>query len=193
MSLDWQRRLFLSFMILVVLANFLFEERNALKRPEWFDKLSPYAAPHYLHSIIFLLTSILPYLFLVSFMLYLRLKGFPYWVVLLLAVPASGFYIRTFIVLHDCAHLSFSGSKKICSILGHLCGLLTLTPFWDWKRNHGHHHINVGNLDKRGMDDIWTMTFEEYRAANLLNRLLYRVSNNPAIRTISFWSCRKSP
>jgi acyl-lipid omega-6 desaturase (Delta-12 desaturase) len=150
-----------------------------LKRPEWFDKLSPYAAPDSSRSIFFLLTSVPPYLVLFSLMLYLRVKGFPYWMVLILAVPASSFYIRTFIILHDCSHLSFIGSKKFCNILGHVCGLLTLTPFFDWQRNHGHHHANVGNLDKRGIGDIWTMTFEEYRTANLRAQLQYRLFRNP--------------
>src|SRR5688500_12444063 len=30
-----------------------------------------------------------------------------YWVTLLIAIPAAGFLVRTFIIMHDCAHNSF--------------------------------------------------------------------------------------
>ena len=43
------------------------------------------------------------------------------------------------------------------------------------------HHGSVGNLDKRGVGDVWTMTKEEYRASNKLKRLKYRIYRNPLV------------
>jgi omega-6 fatty acid desaturase (delta-12 desaturase) len=108
----------------------------------------------------------------------LKLK-FPYWSVLLVAIPAAGFYIRTFRIVHDCSHSSFLNSRKLGFVLGHFCGIITLTPFFDWQRNHGIHHANVANLDKRGTGDIRTMTFQEYASAGLLSRVHYRCYRNP--------------
>ncbi len=150
-----------------------------MKRPDWFDKLQPYAEYDSYHSLIYVLTSLVPYLTIVSVMFLLMLLGYPYWIILLLAIPAVGFYVRTFMILHDCSHSSFVNSKKTSSILGHFCGLLTLTPFFDWQRNHAIHHASVSNLDKRGTGDVWVMTLNEYRSSNLLGRLQYRFFRNP--------------
>ncbi len=150
-----------------------------MNRPDWFDKLKPFALPNRTSSLIYIFTSLVPYLFLWSAMLVLLEKGFPIWLVWVLVIPATAFYIRIFIILHDCSHLSFWGSKNLSYFLGHLCGIITLTPFFDWQRNHGHHHANVANLDKRGTGDIWTMTFQEYCAAGFLTRWKYRFFRNP--------------
>ncbi|HEY1406469.1 MAG TPA: fatty acid desaturase [Spirochaetota bacterium] len=150
-----------------------------MKRPDWFDKLLPFTNSTIPQSLLFLLTSTVSYLAIVVLMFVVRLKGLPYWIVLVLAALSSGFYIRSFIVLHDCSHMSFFKSKKACSILGHFCGILSFTPFFDWQRNHGIHHANVSNLDKRGIGDVWTMTLNEYREANPSTKLLYRIFRNP--------------
>lgn len=150
-----------------------------MERPDWFDKIQPYAVPEKSKSIIFTLTSLLPYLMLFAAMLTLNYYKYPVWLVLLIAVPTVGFYIRTFMILHDCTHSSFTSSKKMNSIIGHICGFITLTPFFDWQRNHAIHHANVGNLDKRGTGDVWTLTLNEYTSARFLQRFRYRFFRNP--------------
>jgi omega-6 fatty acid desaturase (delta-12 desaturase) len=150
-----------------------------MKRPEWIDTLQPFAFPDSRQIVLFVCTSIIPYLSLVAVMLLLRYRGFPYWIVAVLSVPAIGFYIRTFMILHDCSHSSFARSKVINYFIGHICGIITLTPFFDWQRNHGIHHATVSNLDKRGTGDVWVMTLREYRSANFLTRLRYRIYRNP--------------
>jgi omega-6 fatty acid desaturase (delta-12 desaturase) len=150
-----------------------------MKRPDWFDKLQPFAVYDNNYAILYILTSVVPYLGIVAVMFFIYSRGLPYWAVLLLTIPAAGFYIRTFMILHDCSHSSFVNSKKLSNVLGHFIGLLTLTPFFDWQRNHGIHHASVSNLDKRGTGDIWTMTFNEYRDANTWGKLQYRFFRNP--------------
>jgi omega-6 fatty acid desaturase (delta-12 desaturase) len=112
-------------------------------------------------------------------MFYLVVGNYPYWIVLLLSFPAAGFLVRLFIIMHDCGHNSFFKNSKACSLVGILCGVITLTPYNDWKKAHAVHHATVANLDKRGSGDIWTMTVEEYQKASPLKKLKYRIFRNP--------------
>ena len=41
------------------------------------------------------------------------------------------------------------------------------------------HHATVGNLDKRGDGDVWTMTTEEYLNSSKWKRFQYRVYRHP--------------
>jgi len=43
------------------------------------------------------------------------------------------------------------------------------------------HHATAGNLDKRGMGDVWTLTVQEYLAASRGKRFAYRFSRNPVV------------
>ena len=49
--------------------------------------------------------------------------------------------------------------------LGLVLGVLVLTPFYQWKHSHAIHHATAGDLDRRGIGDVYTMTVEEYLAA----------------------------
>src|SRR5450755_2661771 len=87
-----------------------------------------------------------------------------YLLTLALAIPAAGFLVRTFIVFHDCAHGSFLPSKRANALLGATLGVLVFTPFAVWRREHAVHHATAGDLDRRGVGDIQTLTVDEYRA-----------------------------
>lgn len=150
-----------------------------MARPKWFDKAKPYAKPDTANALFYIFTSIVPYLALLAFMFLLLHLDFPYWTVLILSVLAAGFYVRLFMILHDCSHSSFVRSRTVGAILGHVCGVLTFTPFFDWQRKHGIHHGTVANLDKRGTGDVWTMTLQEYGSASLMRRAAYRFFRNP--------------
>lgn len=104
-----------------------------------------------------------------------------YWLALPLIVIASGFMIRTFILFHDCCHHSFFKSSKANDVLGTILGVMTLVPYQQWKNEHAIHHSASGNLDKRGIGDIWILTVEEYLAAPLWRRIAYRIYRNPFV------------
>jgi omega-6 fatty acid desaturase (delta-12 desaturase) len=87
--------------------------------------------------------------------------------------------VRVFIIMHDCAHGSFLASRRANDILGVVCGALALTPYYRWRWEHARHHATSGNLESRGIGDIWTMTVEEYRQSSRLRRLGYRLVRNP--------------
>jgi len=98
-----------------------------------------------------------------------------------LAVLAGGFLIRTFILFHDCCHGSFFKSQTANDVLGHITGLLTLTPYFQWRSEHAIHHATSGNLNRRGIGDIWTMTVQEYLGSSRWRRLAYRINRNPLV------------
>jgi omega-6 fatty acid desaturase (delta-12 desaturase) len=58
---------------------------------------------------------------------------------------------------------------------------MTLTPFDQWQQSHAEHHATVGDLDRRGVGDVWTLTLEEFRAASRARRLFYRIFRNPFV------------
>ena len=104
----------------------------------------------------------------------------PYIVTLLLAVPTAGFLVRTFIIMHDCAHGSFLPWRRVNEALGFVTGVLTLTPFAQWRRDHALHHASSGDLDRRGHGDVATLTVREYLALSPMARLKYRIFRHPA-------------
>jgi omega-6 fatty acid desaturase (delta-12 desaturase) len=141
--------------------------------------LAPYARPHLGRSALDVATSVVPYLALAVAM-YLLLDV-SYWLVLALAVPGAGFLLRTYIVFHDCAHGSFLPGKRANQVLGVLTGLLVYTPYASWRHSHAVHHATAGDLDRRGVGDLPTMTRREYAAARWPQRLAYRLYRNPLV------------
>lgn len=108
-------------------------------------------------------------------------RSVSWWLTVPLAVLNGLFLVRTFIIFHDCGHGSFFVSKKANTIVGFVTGLLTFTPYHHWRWEHSVHHASSGNLDARGIGDIWTMTVDEYLAASPARKLCYRVARNPLI------------
>jgi omega-6 fatty acid desaturase (delta-12 desaturase) len=126
-----------------------------------------------------LATSVVPYAAL-SVLMYLALD-FSYLLALALAIPAAGFLVRTFIVFHDCAHGSFLPSKRANAWLGSGLGPLVFESFANWRHSHAVHHATAGDLDRRGVGDVHTLTVAEYRASTWRSRLGYRLFRNPLV------------
>jgi omega-6 fatty acid desaturase (delta-12 desaturase) len=100
---------------------------------------------------------------------------------LALTLPAAGLLIRTFIFMHDCAHGSFFASRRLNDTVGFFTGVLTLTPFSQWRRDHALHHASSGDLDRRGNGDVPTLTVREYLARTPGGQRRYRLLRNPAL------------
>lgn len=94
---------------------------------------------------------------------------------------AGGFLVRIFIIFHDCCHKSFFKSRTANEIIGTITGILTCCPYHQWKHSHSVHHASSGNLNKRGVGDIWTLTVKEYASSSKLRRLVYRLYRNPFV------------
>jgi acyl-lipid omega-6 desaturase (Delta-12 desaturase) len=145
----------------------------------WEKVIMKYNRPELRKSIWQICNSFVPYV-LLWFLMYQSLH-YSYWITLLLSILACGFLIRLFIIFHDCGHGSFFKSKKANNIIGTIMGVLTFTPYFMWSYQHRIHHASSGNLDKRGVGDVWTMTVEEYQKSSKGLRFFYRAFRNPFI------------
>ena len=103
---------------------------------------------------------------------------------LALAVPTAGFMVRIFIIFHDCGHGAFFKSQRANNFWGFVTGVLTLTPYYGWRHEHATHHATAGDLDRRGVGDIKTLTVKEYLALPPPKRRNYRLYRNPLIMFI---------
>jgi omega-6 fatty acid desaturase (delta-12 desaturase) len=103
------------------------------------------------------------------------------WLTVPLIMLAGGFLVRVFIIFHDCGHGSFFRSTRANDILGMITGVLTFTPYYQWRWEHALHHGTSGDLDRRGSGDVWTMTVQEYLNARWWTRLSYRLVRNPVV------------
>jgi omega-6 fatty acid desaturase (delta-12 desaturase) len=146
---------------------------------EWRSVIAKYQHSDSRRAIVQLATTLVP-LAALFYVMY-RSLALPYWTTLLLALPAGGLLVRTFIIMHDCAHGSFLPSKRWNGIIGYVTGVLTMTPFGQWRHGHALHHASSGDLDRRGHGDVDTLTVSEYVALSRLGRLKYRLLRNPLV------------
>jgi omega-6 fatty acid desaturase (delta-12 desaturase) len=104
---------------------------------------------------------------------------FPLYAILLL--PAAAFLVRLFMIQHDCAHRSFFRSRRANDLVGRLIGIATLTPHDHWRMSHAFHHASAGDLDRRGIGDVRTLTVAEYLACSRWARFRYRLYRHPTV------------
>jgi omega-6 fatty acid desaturase (delta-12 desaturase) len=126
-----------------------------------------------------LLDTLIPYAG-IWYMIYVS-RAVSWFIILPLAVLAGMFLVRVFIIFHDCGHGSYFKSRKANNVIGFTTGLLTFTPFFQWRWAHAIHHATSGHLDKRGTGDLWTLTVEEYLASSRWRRFAYRLARNPIV------------
>jgi len=145
----------------------------------WARILAPSKRPDGRRALIQLLGTAIPLVALWAVML--RSLEISYVLALLLAIPAAGLLVRLFIIQHDCGHGSFFPSRRANNALGFLLGVVTLTPYHYWRRTHAIHHATSGNLDRRELGQVTTLTVREYLALPRWRRLLYRLYRNPLV------------
>jgi acyl-lipid omega-6 desaturase (Delta-12 desaturase) len=143
----------------------------------WQPIVAKYARPDRKRSLMMLANTLIPYFVLWGLMVWSTKVS--YWITLGLAVLAAGFLMRTFIIFHDCGHGSFFKSKGANDVVGSITGFLNFTPYYRWKHDHAIHHATAGDLDRRGVGDVFTMTVQEYLAAPWWKRVGYRIMRNP--------------
>lgn len=147
------------------------------KSPEWRKSLAVYQHPSPAKSLWQIANTLVPYVVLWVYLATHLSK--PLWQTIPLIFIASGFLLRSFIIFHDCVHMSFFKSRRANEIVGMLTGLLTFTPYYTWRWEHTRHHQTVGNLDNRGVGDVWTLTRKEYLESSTFRRILYRLIRSP--------------
>src|SRR4029079_8073860 len=148
-------------------------------KTEWRAVVARYQGSDVSRSIMQMVTTLLP----LAAMLYVMSLSLalPYWITLLLAFPTAGLLVRTFIIMHDCAHGSFFPSRRANEVVGFITGVFTLTAFSAWRHSHALHHASSGDLDRRGHGDVDTITVSEYLALSRGARFKYRLFRNPFV------------
>jgi acyl-lipid omega-6 desaturase (Delta-12 desaturase) len=142
--------------------------------------LARYRQPCHWRSIFEITATLVP--FAACWALACVAVHFGYWELsFLFGVPAAGFLVRLFMIQHDCGHGSFFRYRPANDWLGRFLGVLTLTPYDDWRRAHAVHHANSGHLDRRGVGDIDTLTVREFHALSAWGRLRYRLYRHPFV------------
>jgi len=154
--------------------------QQAAAAGDWRSVVSRYQRPDTRRALTQLATTLLP-LAAAFFLMYRSFASSSYWLTLLLAIPTAGLLVRTFIIMHDCAHGSFLPSKRANTFIGWMTGVLTMTPFGQWRHDHSLHHASSGDLDRRGHGDVETLTVREYEALSRRARLRYRLMRNPLV------------
>ena len=136
----------------------------------WTQKLLRFREPSRLRSTFELIVTFGPLAALWALMWLSYSFGF-WWLTLLLALPAAAFLVRLFMIQHDCGHGAFFRHRLTNDWIGRVIGVLTFTPYDFWRRTHAIHHATSGNLERRGIGDIATLTVKEYLALSRWGRL----------------------
>lgn len=141
---------------------------------------APYAKPRHVRSIFEIAVTLVPFVSLWAAAW--AVIHFGYWEFsFLLALPAAGFLVRLFMIQHDCGHGAFFRDRRANDWVGRVLGVLTLTPYDDWRRAHAVHHASSGHLDRRGTGDIDTLTVREFQSRSAWGRLRYRLYRHPLV------------
>ena len=157
------------------------EERPVSRKPaqEWMTVLAKYRSPNQWRSLFELVITLVP--FMLFWLAAWWSLSVGYWLTLLLTVPAAVFLVRLFLIQHDCGHGAFFKRKFLNDWVGRALGVLTMTPYDVWRRSHMIHHGTHGNLDRRGIGDVLTLTVAEYQAKSLWGRIGYRLYRHPLV------------
>lgn len=144
---------------------------------DWIKVLAKYREPNHLRSAFELAVTVVP--FVALWALAWWSMSVSLWLTFGISLLNAAFLLRLFTIQHDCGHGAFFRSREASDWVGRILGVVTLTPYAVWRRTHAIHHSASGNLDKRGIGDVYTMTVAEYQAASPLKQLQYRATRHP--------------
>jgi acyl-lipid omega-6 desaturase (Delta-12 desaturase) len=150
---------------------------NPEGKVSWQKTVAAYTRPSLRRSIWEISNTLIP--FFVLFYISMRSVEISLWVTVPLSILTTGFMVRTFIIFHDCGHGSFFESQRANDWGGIVTGILVFMPYYRWKHQHAIHHATSGDLDRRGVGDVYTITVQEYLAAPWWKKVGYRVMRNP--------------
>ena len=155
------------------------EKPSKLEISNWKKVVSEFEKPSLFKSLWQLITTLGLYL-LTWTMIYLNYsKSGPWYLYIPLILFGAGLTVRIFIIFHDCGHQSFFKKQKYNKLFGFITGTLAFTPFKHWTWEHNVHHATVGDIDRRGIGDVWTLMVNEYLELPKLKRLSYRIWRHP--------------
>lgn len=107
------------------------------------------------------------------------------WGLALLLSPLAGLLlVKLFTIQHDCGHGSYFKNRRANNVLGFALSILTFTPYGFWRDAHNRHHATSGDLDRRGVGAVDTLTVPEYRALPASQRFMYRLYRHPLVMIV---------
>lgn len=145
----------------------------------WKKIVARYQQPSRWRGVWQIVNSLVPYAALWCLIYFSLMVS--WWLAVPLAILAGGFLVRLFIIHHDCGHGSFFKSRSANDVWGFITGVLTFTPYQLWRWEHAIHHSASGDLDRRGVGSVWTLTVQEYLEASRWKRFAYRLARNPFV------------
>ena len=146
---------------------------------DWGKVLANYREPNAWRSLFELAVTIGPFVTLwVLAWWSLSISG---WLAFAISICNAAFLLRLFAIQHDCGHSAFFKNRAVGDWVGRVIGVLTLTPYDVWRRTHSIHHSASGNLDRRGIGDVHTLTVAEYQALTPFGRFAYKLYRHPIV------------
>ena len=146
---------------------------------DWGKILATYREPSALRSFFELSVTLVPFVALWALAWWsLSISG---WLAFAISLCNAAFLLRLFAIQHDCGHSAFFKNRTTSDWVGRVIGVLTLTPYDVWRRTHSIHHSSSGNLSRRGMGDVYTLTVAEYQNMTALGRFGYRLYRHPIV------------
>ena len=142
-------------------------------------RLVGYQRPSTARSIVEILITVVPFIALWTLAAAALVNG--QWWGIAFTVLAAAFLVRLFALQHDCGHGALFSSRRANDWTGRVLGVLTFTPYDYWRRTHAVHHASAGNLDKRGIGDVLTLTLGEYHARSRWGRARYWIYRHPIV------------
>ena len=155
------------------------EKFPKIEKSVWTSAVKPFMSSDLRASLWQLVNSICPF-FILWYVAYRALE-ISIWASLPFSMLAGLFAVRIFIIFHDVGHGSFFKQRWANDLVGTLTGLIVFTPYYSWRQAHAIHHATSGDLDHRGVGDIWTLTRAEYDKLPTWKRIAYRLYRNPVV------------
>ena len=92
------------------------------------------------------------------------------WLWPLYALVQGTTFWALFVVGHDCGHGSFSPSRRLNDLFGHVAHTPLLVPYHGWRISHRRHHAHHGHVHE---DESWHPLEEhEYRSLDRVTRMV---------------------
>lgn len=154
-------------------------DANPKDQPSWQEIIRPYCSADWRRSVWQIVNTTIPYI--IIWTLAYKSLEISYALTLFWSFIGGLLTARLFIINHDCGHGSFFKSTRANDIVGFFTGMLSYTPYWQWRHNHALHHASFGQVEQRGIGYFWTMTVKDYLAASPLKRLIYRAYRHPLV------------
>jgi omega-6 fatty acid desaturase (delta-12 desaturase) len=117
------------------------------------------------------------HVFFMSLNIYLMYYFKNHWLSIFTTPLLSLFFVRSFIIFHDCCHNSYTPSKRINYIISNILGVIVFTSP-NWIIDHNTHHLTNGNIENKEnyfFNETIILTKKQYVSYNKKNKNIYNI------------------